>query len=176
MPKKQQPTPKGGEAADKPEKRPRRRKNESPLERKAWGYDPLLGLESIKTTMSGMLSDLFSRRSGSDLPWEPPIDVYDHEGSLVMEMCLPGANKADIQMHAYQNLLIVSGEIHADQDIDESRFHFHERRRGPFHRSIPLPFSIHPERIKASLRDGILKVVMPLEGKRPRKSVQVEIH
>ena len=175
MPKKK-PTPESEEPIDPPEKRPRRRKGDSPLERKAWGYDPLLGLESIKTTMSGMLNDLFSRRGATDLPWEPLIDLYDDEDSLVIEMSLPGALKADIQMHAYQNLLVISGEIHAHEGIEESRYHFHERRRGPFQRSIPLPHSIHAERIKASLRDGTLKVVMPLEGKKKKKSVQVEIH
>lgn len=175
MPKKT-PTPGSGEPVDKPEKPSRRRRGVSPLERKAWGYDPLLGLESIKTTMSGMLNDLFSRRAGGELPWEPSIDLYEGDGCLIMEMNLADTQKSDIQMHAYQNLLIVSGETHAHDAVEETRYHFHERRRGPFHRSIPLPFSIHPEGIKASLRDGVLRVVLPLEGKRPKKSVQIEIH
>lgn len=174
MPRKES-APGGGGSVEKPAKRTRRRKSQSPLERKAWGYDPLLGLESIKTTMSGMLNDLFTRRGGSELPWEPAVDLYEEEGCLVMLMSLPGMQKDHIQMHAYQNLLIVSGHTAAVGGVEESRFHFHERRGGAFHRSIPLPFAIQPESIKASLREGVLKVVLPLEGSRPSRSVQIEI-
>jgi HSP20 family protein len=159
----------------KPEKRSRRRKSESPLERKAWGHDPLLGLESIKTTMSGMLSDLFTRRGAADMPYEPPIDLYQEEDALVLLVVLPGVHKDEIQMHAYQSLVIISGEFHPLPGVEESRYHFHERRIGPFHRSVPLPFPIRPEAIKASLRDGLLKVVLPLEGKAPGRSVQIAI-
>lgn len=155
----------------------RRRRKESPLERKEWGYDPLLGLESIKTTMSGLLADLFTKKAGagSDLPYEPPIDLFEEGDTLIMEMALPGATRHDIQMHAYQNLLIISGELKAPRDLPAERYHFHERQWGAFHRSIPLPFVISPENIRASLRDGILQVTLPVEGKRPSKSVQVKI-
>jgi len=153
----------------------RRRRNVFPLERKEWGYDPLLGLESIKTTMSGLLADLFTRRGGEDLPWEPPIDLYEDGENLIIEMTLPGAQKQDIQMHAYHNLLIVSGETRRAEDVADDKYHFHERRWGAFHRSIPLPYVISPENIKASLRDGVLKVTLPFEGKLPGKSVQVQI-
>lgn len=158
----------------KPDKR-RRRKAASPLGRKAWGDNPLLGLESIKTTMSGMLNDLFHRRGGVDVPFEPPVDLYEDEGCLVLMMTLPATHKDEVQMHAYQNLLIVSGETRTHESIDATRYHIHERGVGPFHRSIPLPFSIQPEAIKASLRDGVLKVVLPLEGTQPGRSVQIEI-
>lgn len=159
------------------QKRPRRRKSTSPLERKEWGYDPLLGLESIKTTMSGMLGDLFALRSSpSEAPYEPPIDLFEDDGCLVMEMNLPGTPKDSVQMHAYQNLLIISGDTQPHPDVSNTTFHFKERCRGPFHRSIPLPFSIQAESIKASLRDGVLRVVLPLAGKRKGRSVQIEIH
>jgi len=158
-------------------KAPARSRKESPLERKEWGYDPLLGLESIKTTMSGLLADLFTKRGAAspDLPWEPPIDLYEIDNHLVMEMMLPGASKQDVQMHAYHNLLIISGESRPPADRPAEKFHFHERRWGAFHRSIPLPFMIRPEAIRASLRDGILSVTMPLESKKQGKSVQIQI-
>jgi len=127
--------------------------------------------------MGGLLAELFTRRGtpGAELPHEPPIDLYEEGNSLIIEMAIPGARKQDIHMHAYHNLLIISGETRPDREIAADKFHFRERQWGPFQRSIPLPFVVVPENIKAALADGVLTVTLPVEGKRPSRSVRVKI-
>ena len=162
------------EPEEKSAHRTRRRRDISPLERRAWGHDPLLGLESIRTTMTTMLNDLFRRRADPEAPWEPLVDLYEREDCLIMEMSLPGVSRSDLQMHAYHKLLIVSGEIR-HIDVEDPHFHVQERRRGAFHRSIPLPYEVHPEKIDARLRDGVLRVTLPIERERTSRSVPIEI-
>jgi HSP20 family protein len=169
-------SPKQPAQPESQKERPRRRRGgDTPLDRKEWGYDPLLGLESIKTTMSGMLAELFARRGGNELPAEPPVDLYEEGQTLVVEMTLPGAHKQDIQMHAYQNLLIIRGQTQTQNAVPEERYHIHERRGGAFHRSIPLPYPVSHDHIKASLRDGVLRVTLPLAGTQSSRKVQVQI-
>ncbi|MHB2015443.1 MAG: Hsp20/alpha crystallin family protein [Candidatus Xenobia bacterium] len=160
------PAPKSAPAV----RRGRSTRKESPLTRKTWGYDPMLGLESIKTTMSEMLADLFSKKGSwnADLPLEPSVDLYEEDGSLVVEVLLPGVQKKDLQIHATRDLLIISGEMKRDNEIAESRFHMQERRFGQFSRSLPLPFQVEPEEIKAELADGVLVITLPSKGEQTR--------
>lgn len=168
-------TPPGDEAPKKAPRRTRKRKEEEPVDRKSWGYDPIIGLDSIKTTMSGLLTELFARRGRTDLPWEPPIDVFEDGRTLVVLVNLPGFQRQDVQMHAFESLLIIRGHASADEVPQAAQYHVRERPMGAFHRAIPLPFAIQADGIKASLRDGVLRVVLPLEGKRAVRSVQIEI-
>ena len=78
-------------------------------------------------------------------------------------------------MHAYPNLLIISGELQRAEASCKETFHVHERRCGGFQRSIPLPRVVTAEEIRASLRDGVLKVILPLLETPPGKSVQIRI-
>ena len=155
--------------------RARRRRREPSLERRDWDFNPLLGLEGIKTTMGDLLAELFVARSAGEQAWEPPIDLYKSEQVLVMEMSLPGAHRQDIHLHAYPNLLIVRGEVKRVEGPADERYHFHERRSGAFQRSIPLPHVVVAEGIRASLRDGVLRVTLPLLDTPPGESVQIRI-
>ena len=171
MPRKD---PTGGNAPEKPP-RARKPRRETPVDRKSFGYDPLMGLESIQTTMSGLLTELFARRSTADLPWEPPIDLFEEGRTLVVLVNLPGFQRDDVHLHAFESLLIVRGRSSEASLSEVAQLHVGERPRGVFHRAIPLPFAIRSEGITATLRDGVLRVVLPLEGKRPVRSVQIEI-
>lgn len=172
MPRKE---PGSDDAPEKAPRRARKSKREMPVDRKAWGYDPLVGLESIKTTMSGLLSELFARRAASDLPWEPPVDLYEEGRTLVVLVNLPGFRREDVQLHAYQSLLIIRGQSSETAVADASGYHLRERSLGAVHRALPLPFPIQAEGIKATLRDGVLRIALPLEGKRAVRSVEIEI-
>ncbi|NDD29525.1 MAG: Hsp20/alpha crystallin family protein [Proteobacteria bacterium] len=153
----------------------RRRKRDLPVDRKAWGFDPHLGLESIKMTMASLLSDLFSRRGSAEHPLEPPVDLFEEDGALVVLMNLPGTRREDVRLHAYESLLIIRGQTGAPDLTEKRAWHLRERAVGPFHRAIPLPYPIQAEGIRASLRDGLLRVVLPLEGKQAVRSVEIEI-
>lgn len=148
----------------------RGKKREFPLNRKGWGYDPMLGLESIRTTMNEMLSELFSKKGtwSADLPWEPSVDLFEEGNDLVVEVLLPGVQKKDIQIHATRDLLILSGEMRRSRQMKEESYHLQERRFGQFSRSIPLPFEVDPEHIKAELKDGVLVVTLPFHGEKTR--------
>ncbi|HEY3999970.1 MAG TPA: Hsp20/alpha crystallin family protein [Candidatus Xenobia bacterium] len=157
-------------------RRTRSRKKEFPLQRKGWGYDPMLGLESIRTTMNEMLAELFAKKGtwGADLPWEPTVDLYQEGQELVVEVLLPGVQKKELQIHATRDLLIVKGETHNTRQLPPDRVHTQERRYGQFARSIPLPFEVDPEAIKAELKDGVLLVTLPIHGEET-KTYRIDI-
>ncbi|MDQ7822736.1 MAG: Hsp20/alpha crystallin family protein [Candidatus Eremiobacteraeota bacterium] len=130
-----------------------------------WGWDPLLGLESVRLTMNGLLASLFprSRTFFPQQPWEPPLDVYLRKGALVVEAILPGVRKEDVSMHLTSTLLIIDGHVPEAQGVEEKDFITRERNVGRFCRSFPLPCAVVPESLYAEQREGIIRLFLSLE-------------
>ena len=71
--------------------------------------------------------------------WEPPIDVFDVDGGLVIVIALPGVTAGDVELLAEPGALVV--RAHRPQPLAGSR---HAVRRleipyGRFERRIALP-------------------------------------
>ena len=50
-----------------------------------------------------------------------------------------------------------------------------ERRYGRFERSLALPARVNADKVKATLKDGILTVEVPKEEEARRKKVRVNV-
>ncbi len=141
------------------------------------GWDPILGLETIRNTMVELMSEIFYQpgKSPFDLPWAPHLDMYMDKGSLFIDISLPGVTRKDIQIHATSDLLIIRGDTPGPHNLNPEQFFMRERRTGKFSRSVPLPFEVVPERIRAHFRDGLLNVKIPMKPEKPTGSVRIEI-
>lgn len=141
------------------------------------GWDPVLGLETIRNTMAELISDIFFQpgKAPFELPWQPTVDMYLSDGKLVVDLSLPGCNKSNIQIHATSDLIIVRGDSPGPVVEKEENFFIRERKTGKFSRSIPLPFEVIPERIKAQFQDGLLNLSVPVKTGNPPGSIKIEI-
>ena len=57
---------------------------------------------------------------------------------------------------------------------DKKNYHLSERRYGSFMRSFPLPDGLELDKIEASFKNGVLKVVLPKNAE--AKSTSKKIH
>ena len=141
------------------------------------GWDPVVGLETIKNTMTELISDIFCHPGGVsvDIPWQPQIDMYSDNGNLYIDISLPGCKRENIHIHATSDLLIVRGDCLRTADVRDDQYFVRERKEGKFTRSIPLPFIIIPEKIKANYKDGLLRVIIPVKSEeKPGKKIEIE--
>lgn len=128
-----------------------------------WGWDPILCLESIRLTMNTLYGELFKKSESffEEIPWEPPADIYMDRGRIHIDIELPGVKREQISIHATTTLLIVDGRKQSESgEVSYDRM---ERKFGRFYRSIPLPFSIVPDELRAELRDGLLRIALPIK-------------
>jgi len=91
----------------------------------------------------------------------PRIDVYEKDGIFVLKAELPGLKKEDVQVEVYNGNLVIKGESKAETEVKEEAYYRTERTFGSFYRSVPLPWEVTPEQIKATLTDGVLEVQIP---------------
>lgn len=106
--------------------------------------------------------------------WVPAIDVQQCGGNLVVSAELPGMKKEDVKVEMTDDALIIEGERKQEHKTDHEGYHRFERSYGRFCRSLALPEGAQTEQVKAELRNGVLKVSIPVAETR-KKLRQVPI-
>lgn len=109
----------------------------------------------------GPLPAFFQRPSTVGTTYAPRMDIYEKDGTLVLKAELPGLKKEDVQVEIYNGNLVIKGESKASKEVKEETYYRTERTFGSFYRSVPLPWEVTPEQIKATLTDGVLEVHIP---------------
>jgi HSP20 family protein len=91
----------------------------------------------------------------------PRMDAYEKDNTVVYKAELPGLKKEDVHVEIDNGYLVIHGETKAEQEVKEDAYYRMERNFGSFYRSVPVPFDVTPEQIKATLTDGVLEVQVP---------------
>jgi len=111
-------------------------------------------------------------------PWGyiPSVDVSEDDKEIHVSAELPGLNEKDIDITLSGNNLIIRGEKKAEKEERGEQFYRKESSYGAFHRAIPLPTEVEEDKIEATYKKGILKIVLPKspEARKARKKISVQ--
>jgi len=103
----------------------------------------------------------------------PAVDVIEKDDSVVVRCDMPGVKKDNLDLSLARNILTIKGEKKSEDHENESKNYRNETWSGIFQRTISLPDSVDPEKVEASLRDGVLELVI---GKREEvKPRQIDV-
>lgn len=125
----------------------------------SWAADPWAGLMSRFG-----LPDAWPTAFSSEMKVEEQRDD-DH---LIVRVEIPGVDpEKDIEVTILDGTLCIHAERRREaKEEDEHRVRS-EFRYGSFTRRVPLPRGATDDDVKASYRDGILEVSVPVAGKGP---------
>ncbi|MCL1982450.1 MAG: Hsp20 family protein [Clostridiales bacterium] len=92
------------------------------------------------------------------------IDVMEKDNKYVVEAELPGIQKSEINLDAYDKMLSIS--VNREEKIDEEKENYihRERRSSSMRRGVRLADANYGE-ITAKLDNGVLTVVVPKQDK-----------
>jgi HSP20 family protein len=93
--------------------------------------------------------------------WSPAADVFESADEIILNIELPGVRLDDVRLEALDGKIRVSGHRRADDGVEPRHFVRMERIYGNFSRDFPVPVTLDPSMIKATLRAGVLRVVAP---------------
>jgi HSP20 family protein len=105
--------------------------------------------------------------------WNPAVDVYQDNDQFTVYAELPGLKKEEIEISLNGDTLTISGERKAEANADQGSRN--ERDFGKFQRSLYLPVAVNPEKVSASYKDGILKVLLPKAEEAKPKVIPVSL-
>jgi HSP20 family protein len=105
----------------------------------------------------------------------PPVDVAEKDGAYEVTAELPGMEEKDIEVTLADGVLAIKGEKREEKEEKRTDYHLTERRFGAFRRSLRVPDGIEQDKIAATFKNGVLKVVLPKspEAQRSQRKIAV---
>ena len=144
-------------------------------------WEPFRDLVSIQDRMNRIFDEAFRVRTGGEEDWAlggnwaPAVDIYEHEGNIVLKAELPGIDPKDVDVRVENNVLTLRGERKVDSEVKREQYHRVERAYGSFTRSFTLPNAVDTEKIKAEYSDGVLRVTLPQREEVKPKQISISV-
>ncbi|MBS0272476.1 MAG: Hsp20/alpha crystallin family protein [Proteobacteria bacterium] len=91
----------------------------------------------------------------------PQFETKENENSIEITAELPGVAEGDINLSLSKGILTISGEKKSEEKKEGETYYITERQYGSFSRSLKLPYEPEQDDIKASFKEGVLKVSVP---------------
>jgi HSP20 family protein len=146
----------------------------SPFFDDVFTLDPFRALTSVRSMFNSLLdTSLRPALAGS---MTPAMDVYNKDGSYVVEVATPGFDKKDISIDVDGNCLTISGQYSKETEEKEKdkRYHYRELRKGSFSRSVTLPQNIDASKVSAMMDAGMLKIEVPMQQAEESKKIAIK--
>ena len=124
-------------------------------------------MRKISTTVKGDADWLKSKG-------QLAVDVYQTDTDFCIQAPIAGVNQENLDIAIENEMLVIKGEREEPKSEEEKKYFYQECYWGPFSREIILPEDIDPEKIKASLKEGILLVTIP-KTKAVKKKVAINV-
>jgi len=100
------------------------------------------------------------------------LDIRDDKDKYVVEAEIPGVQKEQISIDVKDGMLTISANENKEENIEKENYIYRERKSGRISRCLTLD-NIKEDEIKASYKDGVLKIELPKMD--PQKSVKRNI-
>lgn len=103
----------------------------------------------------------------------PAVDIYESDGELTLLADMPGVPPENVEIDLNNSQLTIKGV--AVKRENGGRALLKEYAVGDYYRQFTLSEAIDRAKIGASMKDGVLKVVLPkAEAAKPRK-IEVKV-
>ncbi len=104
---------------------------------------------------------------------EPALDMFEREGKVIVKAEMPGIDLGDVDVSIAEGELRISGERKEEHEIKEENYYCSERSYGHVYRSVALPEGCDAEAVSATMKDGVLEIVIPRKAHAASKKVEV---
>jgi len=104
----------------------------------------------------------------------PSMDVNESDKEIEVTAELPGLEEKDVEINYADGVLTIRGEKKAEKEEKDKTHHLIERSYGSFARMLQLPAGVDPNKIKATINKGVLKVVVEKPAAKETKKIEVK--
>jgi HSP20 family protein len=101
------------------------------------------------------------------------LDMYETDGTVRIEVPLPGVKPEAVDISLEGNILTIKGEKEEKEEVKEKEYYRREVRHGTFFRSVTLPPKADPEMPEATFEDGILTLTFPKRPEAQTKKIPI---
>lgn len=140
-----------------------------------WTRSPLSAVTRLQEDLQRLFEGPASPLVGSPFfnVWAPALDVYEDKENLLVKLEVPGMKREDFEIGLHDGVLSIAGERRVDEKRQNATGYRTERFTGRFQRSVTLPKAVEGDRVKASYKDGILTITLPVAAEARPKQIAV---
>lgn len=103
------------------------------------------------------------------------VDVIDRDKDIVIKASVPGFEQKDINIEVTEDSVVISGKLE-EEVKEEEKYVLKERiQKVAFERLIPLNVKMIPDKAKATLKNGVLEIVIPKAEPTQKKAIKIEV-
>ena len=102
-----------------------------------------------------------------------PINIYNHDDKAILIAEVPGLKPEEIELTVLGDSVTLKGQ-REEQAGENERFYRKERPTGAFSRTVTLPDSVDTDSVKASYKNGVLRVQMEKAKEAKAKKIQIK--
>ena len=99
----------------------------------------------------------------------PPVDIVESKDAIILTADMPGVDEKNVSVTLEKGVLSVLGEIE-QASVKDRKLAYAEYEIGDYERAFTLSDEIDQDRIEATVKNGILRLVLPkTEAARARR-------
>lgn len=104
------------------------------------------------------------------------LDVYEKDGNLVVEASLPGYKKDEIDVQVHDGILSIKAQRSEEHEEGEKggKYYRRERSWGSVSRRVALPGIVEDSQVDAELKNGVLRLTIPVPEKASPKQIEIK--
>jgi HSP20 family molecular chaperone IbpA len=103
----------------------------------------------------------------------PRVDIVERNEEIVLTADMPGVSEKNVDITVDKNVLTITGKVE-DARPQGHALTLREYDVGDFQRVFTLPNQIDQEHIHASVRNGVLRLVLPKAQAAKAKKIEVK--
>ncbi|MCK9516454.1 MAG: Hsp20/alpha crystallin family protein [Ottowia sp.] len=129
---------------------------------------------SLQRDLNRVFEDFWTRFDdpfGSLAAGGPRTDISETNEAMLVSVDLPGLDEKDIEVNVTDDMLTIRGEREEKTDKDG----FTSQSRRSFHRMIPIPPGVDPEKAEAEFKRGVLTVTLPKTAEAKAKVKRIAV-
>lgn len=109
-----------------------------------------------------------------DRNWIPAFDISENDKEYTLTAEMPGIDAKDLDITISDGILTVKGEKKREKEDKGENYHRVERSYGSFQRSFHIPEKVKTEKVDATFKDGVLKLILEKDEKSETKKITVK--
>ncbi len=113
-----------------------------------------------------------AERSRSVKAYVPRVDIYETDDAVHVIADMPGVDEKSVDVTLEKNVLSIYGEVNLGKP-DNYSLAYAEYEMGDYERKFTLSDEIDRDKIEASVKDGVLRLVLPKAG--PAKTRRIPV-
>ncbi len=136
----------------------------------------LPGVRELQREMDQLFSNLLGENAAlNGVSAYPAINLWEDAERIYAEAEVPGLKMEDLELLIQGGELTIKGR-RGNAVADGATCHRRERSTGEFMRFMSLPTEVDGERVEATLKDGVLRIVMPKAERAKARKITVKTH